>query len=165
MELTLAQKRTLKVYIVANLNELPTDQHKADALNALASPDYRIFRDSVLWDTIMQNGMNWTRVDNLSVGKARIWEWMFDNTERAFNPAKPNIRTGINSVWVGTQADLDVRDAVYSHCHRSATVAEKLLVTSGSGTAPANDGDGSGPGVPGWLGTITVDDVINALSS
>jgi hypothetical protein len=39
---------------------------------------------------------------------------------------------------VGTQADLDVRAAVYVHCKSSATIAQKLFSTgTGSVASPA----------------------------
>jgi hypothetical protein len=102
-------------------------------LNEKAAPDYIVWRSSVSQDEIMQNGFDWTRVDNLSVGKARIWEWLFDNQGATINPSKPNVRAGIDQCWQGTTADLNVRAAVYVHCKRAATVAEKLFAT-GLGT-------------------------------
>lgn len=104
-----------------------------DHLNALTNPAFICWRTSVTQDEIMQNGFDWTRVDNLSVGKARVWEWMFSNEQRAINPSKPNVRAGIDQTWVGTTADQAVRAAVYTHCKRTATNAEKMLAT-GTGT-------------------------------
>lgn len=105
----------------------------AAAYNLLASPDFIVWRSSVSQDEIMQNGFDWVRVDNLSVGKARIWEWLFNNQSRSMNPSKINVRAGIDEVWKGTAADLAVRAAVYAHCTRKATRAEKLFAT-GTGT-------------------------------
>lgn len=161
--LTLQQKQTLKTWLLANAGSM-NEQQAADALNAAASPAWQVYKTAVPLGEIMLNGFNWTRVDNLSVGKARIWEWLFSaNAESTINPSKPNIRAGINATWVGTQADLDVRDAVYAHCYRAGSVADKLL-GSGAGTAPANDGDGSGPGVAGYDALITPQDVIDSLN-
>jgi hypothetical protein len=105
----------------------------AQAYNELASPDFIVWRSSVSQDEIMQNGFDWVRVDNLSVGKARIWEWLFSNQTRSMNPSKVNVRAGIDETWKGTAADLAVRAAVYAHCTRAATRAEKLFA-SGTGT-------------------------------
>lgn len=105
------------------------------------------WRTSVSQDEIMLNGFDWTRVDNLSVGAARVWEWLFDNDAKSFNPSKPNVRAGIEQVWKGTAADLAVRAAVYIHCKRAATIAEKLLAT-GTGT-DAN------PGLFSWQGEVS----------
>lgn len=145
MALDLTQLQKLKDAITADavLNAYPLNSDGAfaikDALNLPASPAFIVWRTSVLQDEIMQNGFNWARVDNLSVGKARIWEWMFDNDSRSFNPSRANVRAGIDATWVGTQADLDVRAAVYTHCKRAATRAEKILAVNATGTdqAPA----------------------------
>ncbi len=96
------------------------------------------WRTSVTQDEIMQNGFDWTRVDNLSVGPARVWEWMFANESKSINPSKANVRAGIEAVWKGAAADLAVRAAVYVHCKEAASVAEKMLAT-GTGT-DANPG-------------------------
>ena len=92
-----------------------------------------VWRTQVTQDEIMLNGFDWTRVDNLGTGPARVWEWMFNNDARALNPSKPNIRAGIEAVWKGTQPDLNVRAAVYVHCKRAANRAERMLAT-GTGT-------------------------------
>lgn len=92
-----------------------------------------VWRTKVSQDEIMMNGFDWVQVDNLSVGKARIWEWLFDNAERVINPTKANVRAGISECWKGTTAMVAVRDAVMVHCKRAATIAEKLLGT-GTGT-------------------------------
>lgn len=102
-----------------------------DHLNGVST--FIVWRSVVSQDSIMQNGFDWTRVDNLSVGKARIWEWLFANETRSINPQKLNVRAGIDQCWVGTAADLAVRAAVYVHCKRAATQGEKLLAT-GTGT-------------------------------
>ena len=98
-----------------------------------AESAFIIWRTSVTQDEIMQNGFDWTRVDNLSVGKARVWEWLFSNQNRAFNPSKANVRAGIDQTWVGTAADLAVRAAVYVHCKRPATQVQKVFA-AGTGT-------------------------------
>ena len=101
--------------------------------NRDADPAVIVWRTDVNQDEIMQNGFDWVRVDNLANGKARIWEWMFANESRSFNPSKLNVRAGIEEVWKGTQADLAVRAAVYVHCKRNATRIEELFA-SGLGT-------------------------------
>lgn len=105
-------------------------------LNSDASPAFIVWKTSVSIDEIMRNGMDWARVDNLSVGKARIWDWM--GRLGSFDASKPNIRAGIDAAWVGTAADLAVRAQVYVHCKRSATNAEKALASGvGSDASPA----------------------------
>lgn len=140
--LTTQQQATLKAFVNADpvLNAFP---HTADgafdiatALSQVASPTYIVWKTSVPIDEIMRNGMDWVRVDNLSVGKARIWEWMGRLGE--INPSKINIRAGIDATWASTPDDLAVRAAVYTHCKRSANRLEKLFATgTGSDASPA----------------------------
>lgn len=142
MPLTTSQLQAIKTHIDAS-NDLNVFANNSDGnfavaalLNITASPDFVVWRTAVTWDEIMLNGMDWARVDNLSVGKSRIWDWMFQNTSRSMNPSRANIRTGIEAVWVGTAADLAVRAAVYAHCKRNATRVENVLST---GTGTTND--------------------------
>ena len=161
--LTNAQLDTIKAWITANVQNA-TEHTAQAALNALASPTYQVYRTAVPMTEIMLNGFDWTRVDNLSVGKARIWDWMVnaDPVARTIDPSKSNIRAGINAVWAGTAPDLAVRAAVYIHCQRDATNCEKLLKTAGAGTAAASDG--SGPATMGFEGSITLDETISAMN-
>lgn len=135
--MTPAQLATLKAAILADpvLDAYPNNSDgaydMAQFLNQLATPSYIVWRTAVDPDEIMRNGMDWTRVDNLSLGKARIWEWM--SRLGTFDPSKINIRAGIDAAWVGTAQDLAVRAIVYTHCKREATKAEKIFA-SGSGT-------------------------------
>jgi hypothetical protein len=162
MALTPEQLQTLKTAILADpvLANQPMDGDGngviADAMNAQASPDYWIWRSKVTQDEIMQNGFDWVRVDNLSVGKARIWEWLFDNRESVINPSKVNVRAGIAECWKGTTADNAVRAAVFLHCQRLASRGEKLFST-GSGTS--TNGDGVGPATSTFEGLITPSEV------
>lgn len=160
--LTTGQLQTLKAAILAETNTTfvalraaNDETGMADWLNAAST--FIVWRTSVTQDEIMQNGFDWTRVDNLSFGKARIWEWMFNNEARAINPSNSNVRAGIESVWVGTAADLAVRASVYAHCKRAASRAERVFAT-GTGT------DAS-PGLLGWEGYVTAQTVSDALRS
>lgn len=142
--LTPAQKATLSAHITASgdLNVIPNTLDGAYEIATLlglpAAPTFIVWKSSVTQDEIMQNGFDWLRVDNLSVGKARIWEWMFNNAERAINPSKANVRAGIEETWKGTAPDLAVRAAVYVHCKRLATRVEKVFATgTGSDAEPA----------------------------
>lgn len=135
------QLLALKNDIIANptydaMRLIGQDQELADIYN---TPTATIcWRTSVTQDEIMQNGFNWTRVDNLSIGKARIWEWLFDNSEKIINPSKANVRDGIDQTWIGTAADLAVRAVIYTHCKRPATKLESLFATgTGTDASPA----------------------------
>lgn len=159
--LTTAQQATLKAAILADpvlaAYPMTTDGAYAiaAAMNLAASPAFIVWKTSVNPDEIMRNGMDWTRVDNLSVGKARIWDWMI--RLGSFDASKINIRAGIDAVWVGTSADLAVRAMVYTHSKRSATIGEKLLAT---GT-----GSDASPAVMGFEGDLSYMDVFAARNS
>jgi hypothetical protein len=169
MQLTTSQKQTIKAWVQANNSSL-FDQSSVDLLNAVASPSYLAWRTLVTRQEILQNGFDWTRLDNLSVGKARIWQDIFAGLSPegllCFNPSKANVRAGIEAVWVGTAADLAVRAAVYGHCQRAVTVCEKLFVAAtagGSGTrgSSANpDTFGTGDDGNPLEGMITLEQVI-----
>ena len=136
---TTQQDTTIKDYILADpvLSVLEPSTDNVNlilaALNANKSPAFYVWRDKVTQDEIMQNGFDWTQVDNLTVGKARIWQWMFDNASKSINPTKANIRAGVDAAWVGTAAMLAVRAVIYTHLYRPATVLEALFAT-GTGT-------------------------------
>lgn len=137
-----AQQVVLKAYIEADetLNALPRNgdgyYEMVRLLNLEATPAFVVWKTSVPVDDIMRNGMDWTRVDNLTAGKARIWDWM--TRLGSINPAKTNVRAGIDATWVGTAADLAVRASVYTHCKRNATVFEQLFATgTGTDASPA----------------------------
>lgn len=123
---------------LANALVTGDDVFVANFYNVLASPDYIVWRTDVSQDEIMQNGFDWVQVDNLSVGAARIWEWLFDNESNTINASKANVRAGIDECWKGTAAKLAVRNAVYLHLKRKANLIEKLFATgTGSDASPA----------------------------
>lgn len=159
--LTTEQKVLVAADIAADpyFSTLPPSSDSAFEIAALyaltASPDFIVWKTTVSQDEIMQNGFDWTQVDNTTVGKARIWEWMFTNAQRVINPSKANVRAGIDEAWKGTAAMLAVRAAVYTHCKRKANRLEKLLAT-GAGT----DAD---PATMGFEGTVDFNEVKNAL--
>lgn len=142
MELTPQHLAAIKAAILADpaLAAQPNNSDGAfaiaEALNLPAAPAFIVWKTSVNIDEIMRNGMDWARVDNLSVGKARIWDWL--GRLGSFDASRINVRAGIDAAWVGTAADLAVRAQVYTHCKRSASLVEKLLSTgTGSDAAPA----------------------------
>ncbi|MDD4889707.1 MAG: hypothetical protein PHU85_07225 [Phycisphaerae bacterium] len=159
--LTAEQQAILKADILGDqvLNAYPNTPDGAYAIAALysvlADPGFIVWKTAVNPDEIMRNGMDWTRVDNLTVGKARIWEWMI--RLGTFDASKTNIRAGIDAAWVGTSADLAVRAVVYTHCKRAATRAEKLF-SSGTGTTEA-------PATMGREGALSYQEVYAARNS
>jgi hypothetical protein len=163
MALTPEQNATLAAHINASpdMNTLPPGSASAFEiaimLNAQAVPDFYIWKSSVTNAEILQNGMDWLRVDNLAVGKARIWEWMFQFG--SVNPTKTNVRAGIAEVWKGTAADNAVRLSVFQHCQTLATRLQKLFAV-GAGTATTQDGVGPAT-TDVW--TINYDEVKTAM--
>ena len=135
--LTPAQQTTLKADILADpaFADVPLSGDGAWAIaieyNKTATLPFYVWRTNVPADEIMRNGMDWTQVDNLSVGKARIWDWM--TRLNVLNASKPNIRAGVDACWIGTTPMLAVRTAIYLHFNRAATRFEKLFAT-GTGT-------------------------------
>ena len=160
MNLTPAQLATLKTYILSqpDLTAQPNTPDGAFAisglLNSASSPAYIVWRTDVSADEIMRNGMDWARVDNLSVGKARIWDWMTRLGQ--FDASRVNIRAGIDAAWVGTAADPAVRAVVYTHCKRNATRGEAVFATgTGSDASPATMAAGA-------EGTLSYQEVLTA---
>lgn len=150
--MTPEQLSTLRAAVLADQELSAVGRNDTELARLLNLPTaFIVWRTRVSQDEIMQNGFDWVRVDNLSAGKARIWEWMFQNPERAINPSKANVRAGIDEAWKGTAADLAVRAAVYTHCKRAATRAEQIL---GSGT-----GTDATPGVLGFDGAVSINDI------
>jgi len=140
--LTPQQQTALRTFVAADavLSAIPQNSDGAyalsDALKVIPSPAFVVWKTTVSIDEIMRNGMDWARVDNLSVGKARIWDWL--SRLGSFDASRINIRAGIDAAWVGTAADLAVRAQVYIHCRRPANILEKLFATgTGSDASPA----------------------------
>lgn len=163
--LTNAQLQTLKATILADsaLASQPMTSGGANViastLNLLATPDFYVWKTSVPVDEIMQNGFDWTRVDNLTVGKARIWDWMMRTG--FINPSGANVRAGVLATF-GVAADLNTRQTVFNHCQRLASRVEKLFAT-GSGTTTTDQG--IGPAIMGFEGPLTSEDVQAARES
>jgi hypothetical protein len=152
MSLTNAQLQTLKAAIDGD-PELAAKPLNGDGyfdiaaiLNGtIASPDFYVWRTLVSVAEIMGNGFDWTRVDNMTVGESRIWEYM---TQLGFiNPNQANVRAGVNEAFKGTAQDNALRLAVFGHCQKLATRTERIFA-SGAGV-PSSD-VGVGPG------TVTV---------
>lgn len=108
--------------------------------NTLATPDFFVWRTRVRIDEIMGNGFDWTRVDNMTVGESRIWEFM---TQLGFiNPNLANVRAGLNEAFKGTAQDDSMRLAIYTnHLQAKATRIQKLFAV-GTGTTSSNVGTG-----------------------
>lgn len=134
MNLTVPQLQAVKTWVNANASGI-FEQSTVDLLNAVASPDYYIFKDIIKTSEIMSNGWDWTMVDNANVGPARIWEWMMRLSQEVggISPWKVTILQGVGEAWKGnTPAGKDVhrRNILRNHFCRKCTVFEKLFVTA-----------------------------------
>jgi hypothetical protein len=139
--LTEPQLQTLKADITANfLAQWNAGDLGAIvvAYNAVAAPDFYVWRTSVTRDEIMAGNFDWTQADNLTAGQARIWDWLFANEARAIDASKVNVRAGVSECWKGTAAKVAVATATLNVCMRLATRLEKLFaVGTGSNADPA----------------------------
>lgn len=145
MALTPQQYTTLKAYIdsVPALAAYPLSGDGyfdlAHRLNTeIVTPDFYVWKESVSLDEIVNNGFAWVEVDNLTIGKARIWEWLFD-VDGSVNPARQNVRAGIAECWSGNAARNAVQATVFGHCLKRANHVEKCFATA-SATPPAVSG-------------------------
>jgi len=94
------------------------------ALNAPAAPDFIVWTDCSVQE-IIENGFIWTAVDSLSVGKARIWEWM-SASGKFIDGRKGNVRQGLKDAF-GNGSPMHVQ--IMSHLKRKASRVEKLFTT------------------------------------
>lgn len=140
------QLQTLKADILADpvLNAFPMNSDGAFAIaaayDATAVPDFYVWKQSVEEAEILNNGLNFTLVDGLTVGKRDEWS-NFLFKFGSCNPSKANIRAGIIDVWSGTAGKEAVQLSVWGHCQKKASRGEKLFAT-GTGTAAIVGGTG-----------------------
>lgn len=170
MNLTQAQLQTFKSHILANPAVQPflppVGNYQAIANHYNEIDAEVVWRTNTTLDEIQQSDtFDWIRVDNLSVGKSRIWEWLFSNEGRAIDPSKLNVRKGIDETWKGTTADLDVRAAVYEKCRRQSTHFEALYATGGAGNATTPNTLGLDKVNQPIEGDVTFQIVMQALAS
>lgn len=165
MALTTAQLATLKADILAD-NTFASQPHNSDGGSAIAAvynteaaPAYVIWRNNVTRNELQQlDTFDWTQVDNLTVGKFRIWDTMFmrgESNVMAFDPSKANVRAGIAACWVGNASLVAVQTAVLNACKINATRAQKLFAT-GTGTTLS-------PGTTAAPDPLASSDIIQAM--
>ena len=144
--LTSSQLATLRAACFADPEAAVFFQAPGDAsgllayLNADTSPPLVVWRSSVGRVEIQQDNFDWTQLEALTEGAARVWSDLF--VDGVINPSKLNVRVGIDSVWKDSAESLAVRDTIYAHCKRTASRAEKAFSTGvGSDEDPANVSD------------------------
>lgn len=163
MPLTAAQYATLNAFILAT-PALASKPNNSDGafdiaveINKTRVPDFYVWRTSTPTAEIMQNGFDWTRVDNLTVGKARIFDWM--TRLPTINLSQANVRAGVEATFSVEIADAGNRLSVYTHGQRPCTVFEFLYAT-GAGTTTTNHG--VGPATMAVEGPVSPADVFTA---
>lgn len=157
MALSAAQRTTLAAHIRAN-----TDP---DVVAALATRNdteltrlynldsgFYAWRPSIDVDEYRE-ALDWTEVDNLTAGKARIWEWVTGQMTRALESGKANVRAGLAQCWA---ANSTTRTNLLAIAKRFATVAEEVFAT---GTGTENT-----PGDLVFEGSVTTTDIGRALN-
>lgn len=144
--LTSAQASALKAAVTASTDPIivalraqwPGDvaaisQALADEFNKPAAPAFIVWRTAVPVSEILANAIGWTAVDALTVGKARIWEWMSKLNQ--IDASKANIRQGIADCFGAASATTTQITAI---AKRSATRFEQVFATgTGSTGSPA----------------------------
>lgn len=141
MVLSSAQLTTIKNDI-ANTPALAAFPNNSDGnfaiaalYNATASPAFVVWRTNVMVKELNAVFV-WVDVDNLSVGKARIWDWM--SKQSVIDASNTNVRDGLSQCFGANSATFLAALPVFK---RNATRLEKLLATgTGSTAAPANLG-------------------------
>lgn len=136
MNLTGEQFTAVINYILADPVLGALDRHNSElafntiapALNTEYSPAFWVWTDCMVQE-IIENGFIWTDVDTLTVGKARIWEWM-SASNKGIDGRKANVRQGLKDAFGNGSA---LYNAVISHLKRKVSVAEKIFAT-GTGT-------------------------------
>jgi hypothetical protein len=154
-----AQLATLKAFIAADptLSQIPPgpdgDFDIAKAMNFAAAPDFKVWKTSVAVTALQLAPFDWSRVDNLTVGKARIWDWMTEIG--VIDPSQANIRGGVEATFSVDAADGPCRQAIYNGSSRNATIAEKVFIVPASGTGAAPTNHGVGPATMAAEGALT----------
>ena len=115
-----------------------TDVEIASFYNSAFPTAYFVWKPEVAVAEIMGNGFDWTRVDNLTEGRARIWTYM--TALGVINPSQANVRAGIAAAF-NQAADANMRLAIFGHCQQQATRGQRLFAV-GTGTSTTNAGLG-----------------------
>lgn len=175
MALTLAQKQTLKTWLLANAEGL-NDEQAATALNAAASPAYWVWRSGIargdVYHATGPGGSTWDWATYKAQGatEQNAWTQMFMGDSGPIG--NQNFRSGVLAIFSGSGGPATQRAHVFAVGRRTATVAEKLFAAAVV-SPPANTGNASGdargaatnPDNLTFEGLITTSDVSEANNS
>lgn len=154
--LTQAQRDVLRAAVLADptiggldyVGTADNDQTAADWLNAIASPDFILWKQAVTRHEIQvdtsEQGTTFTwggtagGYINRSQGERDAWKELFNQTG-SVDPSMPNVQTAFADIFSGTGAGaVNNRAHIANMCRRRASRAEKLLaVGTGSVASPA----------------------------
>jgi hypothetical protein len=185
MQLTTPQLQTLKQWVIDNANSV-FEQSTADLLNAVASPDYFVWRTTLaradVYDAPGPAGSlwDWTVFKNQSPSEQGAWREMFMSDLGRISLV--NWRAGVGKIFTGSAQANAQRDHVLAVGRRPATVGEKLFATAvtnppansgndtgqarGSAANPDNLGVGAGTfSAPGAEGSVTLQNLLQADAS
>ena len=124
----LANQDTADKYAIGDLSSL------ANLYNADAAPAFVVWRTSIP-PADYREAIVWTEVDALTVGKARIWEWITQSMTGNLNAASANVRQGLLDCWA---SNTTTRTQLTAAAKRNASRIEKLFATgTGSTASPA----------------------------
>ena len=144
----LANQDTADKYAIGDLSSL------AELYNAAAAPAFTVWRSVLTPEqarTAITGGDGLAQLDNLTAGKRDSLFWTFDGNTY---PANADQRAAIVNLC-GTQATL--KAAILAAQKRLANRAEAIYAT-GTGTTAV-------PGLLGWEGQLSVNDVSTALNN
>lgn len=165
MNLNTTQLQTIKAWINAN-NGGAFDQSAVDLLNAVAAPDFWVWRTAVSKHELVTqpsvDGTTFTWAGNgfitRSAGEQACWTELFNSTLTT-NPSLPNVRQAFSDIFSGTGNAAANRVHLLASGRRKATVAEKMFATgTGSTASPATMAIGA-------EGAVTIDNVVDAANS
>lgn len=157
MALTNTQRTVLAAHIRANQDPLVVSALSARNDTEMARL-YNLDSTFIVWrenidPTEYREAMVWTEIDNLTIGKARIWEWITQNMTMPVDATKDNIRAGIAEVFPANQS---TRAALLAIAKEPASLAESIFAT---GT-----GSNAAPGVRVFVGDVSIEDIGRALN-
>ena len=118
---------------------------------------YNLLSTFIVWREVVtpaeyREGLDWTEVENLTVGKARIWEWITENMLSPYDATMDNIRAGLGATWGAS----NTADALIPISKEPCSITEEIYAT-GTGTTAS-------PGIRDFVGSISDTDISLSLN-
>lgn len=149
------QLLTLKAHIQANVDPAVVSALAGGNHTGLAAL-YNAQGTKIVWKPSIsvaeyRAAIVWAEVDALTIGKARIWEWITGNMKLPIDASVASVRQGLADCWAATAS----LTALVAIAKRPATKVEEVFVT-GVGT-------NGNPAVLGYEGPVTIHEIGVAL--